>query len=878
MTASSDHRPIITPAGIIIDGGLKRKIEITGTLSARADLAGAAEPIIDLSYLAGAEGGPLPPLILKNCVLDSLSLAGSHFAHVRIENCLIRRIDADHCRIDNHFRLAKLAPRKEHTGAELVAQIRMVAARVDGAVDLRGSTLRAPSYKAVAKARHFADRYALSLASAEIAGRLLLDDGFQALGGVSLFQATVRNSVSLRRSRLESRDISVPALDAQEFRVSGSFNWIEDAADVFGFDWHVAGRVVLRRAQIGGDCKFEHCRWATNDSLSMAGGAVNHLYGQIDARHIRVDGQFRIERGCRIARWVRVPADRAAEDIASGIYGPAIDCWKAVIAKGVRIEQDTELLGPIFLNDCSINHGLIMHGTVKLPDPGCAVSQIPEAMDLSDSRIGGLVRMECDLGGSLTLRRARVDGDVEFHHLAFSTPVLEPGDPSSDSQTGRATLLDMTSAEISGALHIGELSLDWTCRAQGDWPRSVAADHLQRIYAAPDDYRADAAAGTRPESVAGYEIAWHDGIPNAADGQGTIPAARVLRNASSTSVRLPADSYPQNAGQAIAFARRFMQDVIDDRGSARPVTFGAPERVSHDPEADWRLPGCRFQTPAGTFAADLQVRFEKSGDSPGPGMVVVERCAVTDLSPIGSPPPPFYRAGALTLLRQRKHGEAVRLAASGAQDRLDLEDYLRRRTLRPVIIDLRGLSCKRFDDVAADVWDGLGERCFWRLLLDGIDFVHFDRSDPKSKSKRISRRECARERIRAPEAEENGAGWLLDRVRGLRESLSGGGYDPEIAARARMLKAFAAPSRRFTLRAEIIHFLREYSHLAKGPDYSSQPFETFARAYYHDGDRNRALEVAKERAKLRWAKAALNVHAAVRHNLKLYLFILLAVS
>src|SRR3954452_16892561 len=61
---------VITPAGVIIDGGSKNGVTIMG-----AEVDG--ERIIDLSYLAGSDGGPLPPLVIRNCrIVGKLSLTG----------------------------------------------------------------------------------------------------------------------------------------------------------------------------------------------------------------------------------------------------------------------------------------------------------------------------------------------------------------------------------------------------------------------------------------------------------------------------------------------------------------------------------------------------------------------------------------------------------------------------------------------------------------------------------------------------------------------------------------------------------------------------------------------------------------------------------
>lgn len=822
-TGGSAAEPVrhgITSAGLVIDGGPRRLITVSGA-------ADDALVPIDLSYLAGAEGGPLPPLVLRRCILDSdLRLTGSHFAFVWLEDCEIRNIDADHCRIDNHCRLVDLRP---HPDAP-AAQIRMVAARIEGTVDLRGTRLIAPADRPnVTAPRRYADRYALSLASCRIAGRLLLDDHFTALGGVSLYQAAIEGSVSLQNARIESRNTSVPALDGEELRLAGSLIWTNSPVSRsgrLGAEWSIAGRIVLRRAQIGGDCKLENCRWAGREAHSLGSGLVDHIDGGIDARLTQIDGQLRICSGCLVARWNAPPTRRIEEDVMSGAYGPSIDLWKARVGKGIRAERGAEFSGPIFLNSSVISHGLIMRAKVSLPPSGASGSKMPEAIDLSDASISGLVRFDADVTGSVSLRRISVEGTVELHAVRFRCAPLAPGDQEQDRKTGCATLLDLGAASISGTLHIGELSLEWPRHR----PETVSAltryaDRLKPLstlnrwrggrlvseFHLEDRVRVSSVVvAGKPRLLGGtpaeFEAAWKG-----------------------TELKRSAD--------AEEYARLYMDFVVDGRGPRQGFRAGSAQRSG----AGWRLSDCEFFCNGSWERSDMLIdpqgvvsfenarqlaRADPASEAPytiGPFAFPVDELAD------GAPPDAGARRGLEKLLR----------------------DYVQSHVFRPFIIDMRGLHCRAFGDNEAQVWSGLGDQRWWRLLLDGIDFDHFDRTEPKHRSRvaeleRADAGDVIERASRQPPA-AHGTPGLLSYV----HSKEG----PKVRRRTQMLLSFGDTTH--------VARWRGLERLARDPEYSPQPFERFARAYIARGERPNALSIAKWKTRLYWNRLKVDAQESV---------------
>jgi hypothetical protein len=455
----------ILPAGILIDGGHTRDITIV-------PLGDERNRIIDLSYLTPSADRPLPPLIIRNCKIDgTLKLTGSRFALISITDCDICRIDADHCRIDNHCELTRLRALASDIAGTSFAQISMVAARIDGPLDLHGSKLQAPLLAGPWGCERSADYLALSLASAEIAGQLSLNGGFEARGGVSLHQAVVHKSLLLRDARLE-------------------------------------GFVPMERSE---------------------------------ASHTNIE---------------------------------------------------------------------------ELYDPG----EAPSALDLSEARITGRVLIESEFSGRVNLRDVRIDGSLELHAILNCPNHGPPQEEPYESTFVPTTILDLHSATVTGAVHLSKLSL------------------------------------------------------------------------------------------------------------------------------------------------------------------------------------------------------------KNPRDR----DSVEAQSMRPILIDLRRLSCRAFDDNEARVWNGLGHPANWRLLLEGVTFESFDRSGLLGRS-------------RIGDSKDAIARWTDD-----------------VALRRGMLMAFYTPlARRW----------KEYSTLVRIEEYSPQPFETFARAYFHDGQRPMATEVAKEQLSLRFHRAALVIKQRIRGDL-----------
>jgi hypothetical protein len=811
VIAASQLRRIIlsskvTSAGIVILGD--NRIVIQGD----AETDGS----IDLSYLAGRDGGPLPPLVLEGCQLrGTFRLTGSHVAFLSLDGCAFSRIDADHCRIDNHCRLINLRA-IEQGPMEPIAQIRMVAARIDGTADMRNSKLRAPRPKGRPVPRSYADRYALSLASAAISGRLLLDDNFEALGGVSLYQATIGNSVSIRTAKLESRLLGTPALDAEELRLAGTLLWTNPApAGAVGLsDWHVAGEVVLRHAHIEGDCSFEHCRWAGAGAESILPDMpVDHICGGLDLRFAQVGGQFALCAGCVVAQGNAPPPRRKEEDWLSGIFGPSVDAWKAHFGKGVRIECDARFAGPVLLNGTDIGHELIFRGDVAVPMPPVALPAVPEALDLSGAHVRGLVRIWGVFSGCVRMHGATVDGTVQLQDLTFSLPPLTPGDPEQDMKRGLATLLDLSATKISGALHIGNINLATACEESP----------VERLQAS--------LAGAKVRSLLPLQVGdgrlmqffFEDGL------SGIVFLGRagpeLFEGTHDQFLDLSSQTLPLAAPEEVsAFLDLYFRTAAGVLGPSGAFTLGKPEQQG----PEWSVPDCEFLYAGCWYKTEVhvdsggEVWFE--GDRPIPRAPTELR----DLERIG----PFTRVAPEDL----PAADALCDPDSLLHLRAAVNAYFASRSDRPLILDLRGVDCRTFNDMQGMAWQWLGPQRHWRLLLDGISFTHFEDVDPKSRWRREPKRLAGPPRqdpgVATPEAPRQA------RIR-----------------RIQMLLAFVD--------AGGIRGWRGLEAAAASRSFSPHPFQIFARAYRQSGNHFLAVGIILSQRRLQWTRSSLDIAESI---------------
>jgi hypothetical protein len=450
---------------IHIDGGTARGITLV------ADTGDREDPVIDLADLRTVTGVALPPLVLKNCRIEGwLDFSGSHLTSLSLSGCEARGVRGNACQIDGDCRLIKLRPLGISVDESSLqsarhdpqpCQVTMVAARIDGSVDLRNSLLRSPmptetgresSSPSLIWTHDFADQFALSLASSEIRGRLLLLGDFEAWGGVSLYQAEIRNSIRITSRVIAAHEVRefpgapVPrrkysALDASELRLEGNLIWAPDGDAKLGGEGsgargNVFGNIKLVRAQIEGDVFLQNIQWATlpfcNDgrlvaektqpaylpsSLQPARREDAHASGGIDGRYARIGGQLRIGGRCQIGRRYRPMTGLAKiSDI-----GPSLDFWKATFRLGMRLDSGAQLRGPALFTATHIGRHIYIAAEIVIESAKRPrLCPYHTALDLSDSRLDGNMILRIPrLDGRVSLSRMQIDGSMEIQSLHF---------------------------------------------------------------------------------------------------------------------------------------------------------------------------------------------------------------------------------------------------------------------------------------------------------------------------------------------------------------------------------------------------------------------------------------------------------------------------
>lgn len=403
--------------------------------------------VIDLSKLTGDGGAGVRPLVLRKCTIEGLlDLSDSHFVSIEISNCEMRGIRGVGLRVASQFLIDRVRAleskdqtpenKKENT-KDAYCQVHLVSAVLGGALDLRGSRLRSPEVvlpdDEPLPSGRYADQFALALSMCTIGGRLIMNNGFEARGGVSLFQARIGGSVTIEGCRLLAHKAHEPptlikgdncrpdrhrrrrnyaALDAGELSVDGTFRWIGTSALDDDRSLNICGRVILMRARIKGDLYFRDCRWGAE---SMTKRRLAN--GGIDARYIRIDGQLRIDGHSYIARRHRVSTGLRTFNSV----GPAIDLWKSTIGLGIRVEHDVILHGAILANESVIGRQIFIACRIDIQAKTKPLnSPYHLAVDFGEARLDGdLLIHTPQVGGRVSLTRMAIGGSVEIQKLGF---------------------------------------------------------------------------------------------------------------------------------------------------------------------------------------------------------------------------------------------------------------------------------------------------------------------------------------------------------------------------------------------------------------------------------------------------------------------------
>lgn len=522
---------------VVLDGGEAINLTIVSDGDS-ATAPFARDRFLDLRNLTHRNGGPLPPLVLRNCRIEGgLDISGSHFAGLQLENCSTRGIRGDGAQIENDFTIDGLQPLEPNWAPDngktsQCCQLRLVALRVDGSFTLRRALLISPTLSQWTEAPghrdclapsgvgHFGNRFALTLGGAEIGGRVWIDQDVVALGGISLYQTIIRASLRMDAHCVAAHDATEiggsnsAALSAEELRVGGAFLWGSpaDSPSEFAVNW-VFGRIVLVRARIESDLLFETCRFLPTGAETKAmiarlarrsegrapifgpqetvvadellDLAMAPESGGIDLRRASIGGQLTFYGSSAIGRRSRSMTGRQETDVV----GASVDAWKAEIALGILIGRGAQLHGPLFFNSCKIGREVAIAGSIDFSCKGRKRLRGPYhvALSFANSDIDGHFDLSIPrITGRVELDRLRINGSAEIKRIAFQG-LDPPHYPRKKPPFDETSILDMQDMRVSGGINIKRRALSITLEKPGLWRNGFIVDMRGMCCASWDD-------------------------------------------------------------------------------------------------------------------------------------------------------------------------------------------------------------------------------------------------------------------------------------------------------------------------------------------------------------------------------------------------------
>ena len=436
---------------------------------------------IDLSRLALANGVPLPPLVLRGClILGVIDISDSVFASFRIDGCKGVGVIGTSCQVRGDLTVREFLPYRGRT-----CRVRLSNARIDGAVDFcksRLSSRKQPKQEERDRSG-FADQFALALNGATIGGRVLLADGFSAVGGVALFQTHIVRDVLFENAKVFAHQIGDPseptdssknyaAIDAKQLKCT-RLEWK-------GADSLVHGRIVLSDADLEGDLSLQNLTW----SKERGDGTTN---GGLDCRRIRIGGQLYINGASRIARRIRSTRGLAH----THVVGLALDLWKSCIGRGILVEKGADFCGPVQLNQAKIEHQIAIEASIQIKGaPGPVNYPYHVALDCRDAVLNGSMILDLTtVEGRVSLEGMQITGHVDLKNVQFdlrsqrmpryakqAEVAPQAGGKRAASKCrlvwdspqrfDRSSLLDMQDMAIRGGINIrrGAIGMKWRRR------------------------------------------------------------------------------------------------------------------------------------------------------------------------------------------------------------------------------------------------------------------------------------------------------------------------------------------------------------------------------------------------------------------------------
>ncbi len=444
---------------------------------------------LDLMDAGGPDGTPLPPLALEDCELpDPIDLTAARLARLSIRGSRFSELTARFARLAGPLEFSGAKPLAETAwidghglavegdvlgqGAQLAGvdsgdardgALLLSNAVVTGDVDLSGSTMTGlmsldgarVTGKLTCAGTRLRNRTeggagdALVAEGAEIGGAVLLRNGFDAEGRVSLLGARIGGNLECDGAKLRNRtkDGTGIALLAQSAEIGGAL-LLDDNFDA-------EGCVSLLGARIAGSlqCNGARLRNRTEDGTGTALLAEGAKIGVAVLLRNGFDAEGRVSLlGAKIAGNLNCGGAKLRNRTKNG-KGIALDAENAEIGGAVLLRGGFIAEGHVSLHSARIATGLSIRGATFLNPAGAALAAV--SLEVGDS----LILRDVVVMGHISLSRARVGAALEWTDLRFPR----------DAKSGEATiayagepdiLFDLSHATIATALQPRSLTAE----------------------------------------------------------------------------------------------------------------------------------------------------------------------------------------------------------------------------------------------------------------------------------------------------------------------------------------------------------------------------------------------------------------------------------
>jgi uncharacterized protein YjbI with pentapeptide repeats len=411
----------------------------------------------------------VPPLALIACVLnEAMDISHARIARLSLQASTLPRLNADHVEIGGALNITTLRPAGAEGLESLIVQAR--GARVGGDFVATGAKLAR---------RLDAGDDALCLDNAHISGEMLLDNGFEAFGRVSLVNAHIDGALSLDAGHLLNR---AEAGDAHAFNAEGarlSGLWLTGKLKA-------EGEVRLASARIDGDVDLTGATLRNEGATSL--NLTNaHIGGQVLADGARLGGQVLLV-GARIAKNLDL---RGLEVLPRTVqrnetHGRAIDATNISVG-GAALFHGANLKGELLLADARIE-GYLAFGGGRFINGGQWAIRAPNArvggnltFKIADNGFAPLGQKTVIEGGA-KFDRAQIDGSVAWAALELRGPGPE---------NAKGGMLSFSDARITGTIQARALTAQDGARVDLSGASCAALDDDIKTGWGPDGVRVD---------------------------------------------------------------------------------------------------------------------------------------------------------------------------------------------------------------------------------------------------------------------------------------------------------------------------------------------------------------------------------------------------